>query len=274
MAGGSTTDFVLARFNADGSLDAGFGSGGQVTTDLIGGSADEEVAGSVAIQPDGKIIVVGYTSISGRPATVDRNRFDFALVRYNADGSLDSSFGSGGKVTAGVIGRAFAVALQRDGKIVVAGDPPLTQDFALARYNTDGSLDSGFGIGGQLTTDVAGAANVALNVVLQSNGAIVASGAGLDHTDVVRYNANGSLDNSFGVGGKLVLGGTLVGEGWRCRATASSRWWAAPTEVTTPATARFVVTPLNADASPDTGFGNAGKVDRHSTRAPGQARSR
>ena len=67
MAGGSTTDFVLARFNADGSLDAGFGSGGQVTTDLIGGSADEEVAGSVAIQPDGKIIVVGYTSISGRP---------------------------------------------------------------------------------------------------------------------------------------------------------------------------------------------------------------
>ena len=262
MVGGSTTDFLLARFNADGSVDTGFGAGGKVTTDLLGGTADEEVADAIAIQSDGKIIVVGYTGIFGRPARSTGNRFDFALVRYNADGSLDSSFGSGGKVTAGVVGRAFAVALQRDGKIVVAGDAPLTQDFALARYNTDGSLDSSFGIGGQLTTDIAGTANVALNVVLQPNGAIVASGAGLDHTDVVRYNANGSPDNSFGVGGKLVLAGTLVGQGLVLQGDGKLVLVGGATEVTAPATARFVVMRLDADGSPDTSFGNAGKVDK------------
>ena len=102
---------------------------------------------------------------------------------------------------------------------------------------------------------------MALNVVLQSNGAIVASGAGFDHTDVVRYNANGSLDNSFGVGGKLVLAGTLVGQGLALQGDGKLVLVGGATEVTTPATARFVVMRLNADGSPDTGFGNAGKVD-------------
>ena len=121
MAGGSANNFLLARYNADGSLDAGFGDGGLVTTDVGNGAADE--ARGVAIQSDGKIVVVGYVFASHIPG--NPINFDFALVRYNTDGSLDTSFGDGGKVTTdfnGLGDRAFAVAIQPDDKIVVVGE--------------------------------------------------------------------------------------------------------------------------------------------------------
>src|SRR6266536_6144139 len=125
-------DFALARYNADGSLDPSFGSGGKVTTDFGG----FDLALGVALQSDGKIVAAGQGGSS----------FDFALARYNADGSLDTSFGSGGKVTTdfGVFDAATAVAIQRDGKIVATGSTFSSgfQQFALARYNADGSLDT------------------------------------------------------------------------------------------------------------------------------------
>lgn len=223
IVGGTFADFILARFNADGSLDASFGVGGKVTTDMVSGQQEEALG--VAVQPDGKIVVVGYT----RPGLV----FNFALARYNADGTLDATFGSGGKIVSGVAGRAFAVAIQpADSKIVVAGDDVAAEDFALARYNANGTLDSSFGSGGKLTTDIGGGANTARNVVLQANGSIVVSGepigtfTGSDRTDLVRYNANGSLDVSFGAAGKVTLSSARVGEGLRCRATASWCSWA------------------------------------------------
>jgi uncharacterized delta-60 repeat protein len=126
--------FAVARFNTDGTLDSGFGTAGVTTTDFSGdGSGD--TANGVAIQPDGKIIAVGYSGISGTNFT------DFALARYNPEGSLDPAFGNGGKVTTdiGTSDQAYAVAIQPDGKIVVAGDSDNHSEggvFALARYLT------------------------------------------------------------------------------------------------------------------------------------------
>src|SRR5206468_80556 len=108
-------------------------------------------------------------------------REDFALARYNANGSLDTTFGTGGKVTTDFAGdddQAFAVVLQTDGKIVAAGVAKTYRggDFALARYNANGSLDATFGTGGKVTTDFAGNDDAAHGVVVQADGRIVAAG--------------------------------------------------------------------------------------------------
>ena len=195
---GATSDFALARYEEDGELDPGFGSGGRVSTDLETG----EIAFAVALQSDGKIVAAGF--ISGD---------DFALVRYNVDGSLDSSFGSGGKVLTDfqTVDEAFAVALQPDGKIVAGGfsDPGANTDFALARYNVDGSLDSSFGSGGKVLTDLGAMSSDRIRAVaVQPDGKIVAAGIsnarGSSDFAVVRYRKDGSLDRRFGSGGRVL----------------------------------------------------------------------
>src|SRR5947199_876603 len=153
----SGEDFAVARYNPDGTLDKTFGVGGKVQTDFPGLAA---VASSVVIQPDGKIVVAGgafplFTFLG-----------DFKVVRYNPNGSLDTSFGDGGIVTTTFPegSYAFALALQSDGKIIAAGTVFVDfnpgdmsdTDFALARYNPDGSLDRTFGNGGNGTTDFFG----------------------------------------------------------------------------------------------------------------------
>jgi uncharacterized delta-60 repeat protein len=197
-------DFALARYNTDGSLDVGFGSGGKVLTDLDG----DDYLNAVALQLNGKIVAAGYRSLRGTNS-------DLALVRYNADGSLDATFGAGGKVLTdfGGYDHGNAIALQPDGKIVVAGGStyvsPDNPDFVLVRYNADGSLDPSFGSGGKVLIDFGASA-----MVLQPDGKIVAAGTA-DGPDFVlaRYNADGSLDASFGSGGKVVtdFGGTEHG---------------------------------------------------------------
>lgn len=214
MVGGTFTDFVAARFLADGSLDPTFDTDGKVTTDIGGGAAQEEALG-VAIQPDGKIVVVGYT-----------DRTNVALVRYHPDGSLDTSFGAGGTVDSGVVGIAHDVALQPDGRIVVSGTRSLDSfddggDIVVARYLPDGRLDPSFTAGGTLTADVGGVTNDGRNVVVQADGAIVVSGSSPDaggngvnpsqHTDVARFHADGSPDTAFGTGGTTTLADTSAG---------------------------------------------------------------
>jgi uncharacterized delta-60 repeat protein len=203
------TDFAVARYKNDGSLDASFGSGGKVTTDFVGTSDD--LAAGVVVQPDGKTVVAGTADDFTGPTGPD-----FALVRYNADGSLDTSFGTGGKVFTDFGGSedfAFGLVLQPDGKIVVAGVSSPTgglSELALARYNTDGSLDTSFGSGGEVTTNFGGAVTFPGAVTLDANGRIVvvttaddfAQGTGEDFL-VARYNSNGSLDASFGSGGHV-----------------------------------------------------------------------
>ncbi|MEI7933742.1 MAG: Ig-like domain-containing protein, partial [Chlorobiaceae bacterium] len=149
MAGGCNGDFAIARYNSDGNLDATFGGDGKVTTDFGG----NDLGMGVTVQSDGKILVAGYAyaqeyEIMHRQSDgtflVDNCNSDFAIARYNADGTLDGTFGVNGKVITDIGGTDFAtdVTLQSDGKIVVSGYS--NGDFALARYNTDGSLDTSF----------------------------------------------------------------------------------------------------------------------------------
>jgi len=205
----SDEDFAVVRYNSDGTLDSSFGSRGRVTTDFPGLAA---VPSAVVIQPDGKIVVAGGAfplfTFAG----------DFKVVRYNPNGSLDTSFGDGGIVTTLFPegSYAFAVALQADGKIIAAGTHFVDfnpgdlsdTDFALARYNPDGTADSTFGSGGQVTTDFAGFEDDALAVLIQPDGKIVAVGSaneGATFYDfaAVRYLSNGTIDTSFGVGGRV-----------------------------------------------------------------------
>jgi uncharacterized delta-60 repeat protein len=184
---------------AGGMLDVTFGNGGKVVTDFSHGS---DVARGVAVQSNGKIVVGGSSNI------------DFALARYNTDGSLDATFGTNGRVITdffGDIDAGGSVALQADGKILMAGGAltrNTSEDFALTRYNSDGSLDLSFGISGKLTTDFFGDVDHANSVALCSDGKIIA--AGRSFTDqgeafaMVRYKTNGELDAGFGSGGKVI----------------------------------------------------------------------
>ncbi len=223
MVGGSTSDFVLARYNINGSLDATFGTNGLVTHSMLNGTS-EEIARAVAIQADGKIVVAGHTGQFGRPGRPAGNRFDHAIVRYNANGSVDTTFGNGG-VASSLIGRIFAMALQADGGIIVVGDAPQPEDMMVARYNPNGNLDLTFGEGGFRLFDLGPlGAELAENVAVQSNGAIVFSGPHTkpgetvreQHTAVVRLDSGGDPDASFGTAGVLILDGTQCQRRARC----------------------------------------------------------
>ena len=205
---GSTTinynyDFALARYNENGTLDASFGTGGIVTTDFILNNPD--TAYSVAIQSDGKIVLAGSTSSDGIIT-------QFAMARYNSTGFLDGSFGSGGKVITDFSGNnsaAYSIALQNDGKIVLGGTSFVGNymNFALARYNTTGAIDESFGSGGKVITDFSGKDDIGYSIAIQNDGKIVVGGTarvGLnDNFALARYNSNGTLDASFGTGGKV-----------------------------------------------------------------------
>jgi uncharacterized delta-60 repeat protein len=206
-------DFVMARLNPDGSLDNTFDGDGKVFTDFT--SQDRRAndrANAIAILDDGKIILAG--SIFNSIIALN----DFALARYNPDGSLDHTFDGDGKVTTdfGFFDVARSVALQSDGKILVSGsaakpidnvNDEFENDFALARYNPDGSLDHTFDGDGKVTTDF-GFGETATSLVLNNN-KIVLSGRALDDDDdlsdiaLARYNPDGSLDHSFDGDGKV-----------------------------------------------------------------------
>ncbi len=188
LVAGSTgyTDFALARYNNDGSLDVSFDSDGKVITDF---GASEE-AQSVVIQSDGKILVGGYSG--------DYSSHNFAIARYNNDGSLDTTFDTDGKVTTDFGGddKGYSLAVQNDGKILIGGYSG--NNFALARYNGDGSLDETFNTSGRVTTDFGGD-DKAYSLAIQSDGKIVLAGTSNNDFAAARYNANGTLDTTFGL---------------------------------------------------------------------------
>jgi uncharacterized delta-60 repeat protein len=178
-----------------GDLDLTFGTGGKVTTDF---SKKSEAAVAVLVQPDGKIVAGGSSGPFG---------VDFALARYNPDGTLDTSFGSGGRVTTNLGGACFllALALQADGKIVAAGGVSSSDPFnifTVARYRTDGTLDPAFGISGRAASINVFGENYVLGLAIQRDRKIVAGGDFI----LARYNAEGTLDTSFGAGGIVLPG--------------------------------------------------------------------
>jgi len=227
------------------------------------------VARAVAIQSDGKIVVAGYTGVFGRPGRPAGNRFDFAVTRYDTDGTLDETFGTGGVVRSGVIGRAFGIAIQPDGKIVVAGDAPLAEDIVVARYLENGSLDGSFAGTGQVTTDINGGAELARNVVIQSNNTILVSGPHTKvdditrerHTVLVRYGENGVPDNSFGTAGEAVLTDAQVGQGLALQSDGKLLLVGSVDAGVPPSTVSlFALRRLSGDGTPDGTFGTAGAV--------------
>lgn len=196
-----TLTYSIGLFAQPGTLDLTFGNKGIVLTPI---GTSEQIR-AMAIQSDGKIIAAGYSG--------NGTNYDFAIVRYNADGTLDNSFSTDGKVTT-AIGTSddfiYAVAIQTDGKIVVAGSSKNTStDYAVARYNSDGTLDNSFGSGGFLTTQIGTSTDVAYSLAIQSDGKIVVAGYSRNSTgaydfSAARYNSDGSLDNNFSTDGVVM----------------------------------------------------------------------
>jgi uncharacterized delta-60 repeat protein len=214
-AGSDGSQFALARFRSDGSLDPTFGRGGIVRTDFDPSGLDR--AQALALQPDGKIVAAGYSN-AGNPA----------LARYNRDGSLDATFGAGGKVRIFVsasTGSATAIAIQHDGRIIIAANsysPATGEDFALVRYTPTGRLDTTFGSSGEVVTDVSasGSTDALGSLAIAANGTLYAAGRsdakGTDDVAVARYTGHGILDPSFGDGGIALTdfqGGRDVADG-------------------------------------------------------------
>jgi len=184
-------DFLLARFNPDGSLDTTFASAGLVTTDLSGLN---DLVFAIAVTSTGQILLAGEANADDALGVSGDTHV--ALARYSADGTLDTTFGSGGKVDHNLTtnqDEGRSVVLQSDGKIVVAGPrdgsnvhaDPSAGSAAVIRYNANGTLDTTFGTGGAATTTFGGAAAGARSMALDSNGRIVvAGGAGMPNTGV------------------------------------------------------------------------------------------
>ncbi len=255
VAGYANNDFAVARYNANGTLDASFDSDGKVTT-AIGSGSDKGY--ELAIQPDDKIVVAGSSN--------NGTNNDFALARYNADGSLDTSFDSDGKVTTAIGSAgdaAYAVTLQSDGKIVVAGEsnnPSNNVDnlrFALARYNADGTLDTDFGTGGKVTTDLGSTVDRISAIALQPDGKIVVAGESGGNFALARYTADGSLDTSFSSDGKV---STDIGVGHDAAYAMALQPDGKIVAAGLSAQNDSGLARYNADGSLDTTFGDGGKV--------------
>jgi uncharacterized delta-60 repeat protein len=240
--GGGTwsTDVCLARYNVDGSLDTSFDGNGQVTTAIAPATGDD-AAFAVAVQPDGKIVTAGYCDMGGATGT------DACLARYNPNGTLDTSFDTDGRVTtatAPATGNDFvyAIALQADGKIITAGQCAMGgatgQDECLARYNTDGSLDTTFDTDGRVTTATAPGAGSdrTMEAMVHADGRIVTAGScdmggatGMDAC-LASYD-NGGLMSQYanGVTDWSTSGTSHLGVCLRSVANATAAWTTSPT---------------------------------------------
>ena len=278
MVGGTSANFIMARFNADGSLDGDFGDDGKVTTPIPGADAlGVKEALAVAIQRDGKIVVAGdaRTPSPGSRAAI-------ALVRYDSNGRIDPTFGNGGFVFGPtfLFGRAFAVAIDGDDRIVVAGDTPKDGntdfgDFIVARFNANGGIDSSFGEAGIAVTDVGGVTNEAHGLQVLSDNSLLVSGfapqvvsntngtttVSTPVTAVVRYRENGTLETTFGSGGRVQLNGDNVGRGLAVQSDGRIVLAGSIETALFPATLkRFALMRLLANGTIDDSFGDAGRV--------------
>ena len=262
IAGGSSTNgtksfFAGIRINRDGSLDDSFDGDGRLITD----AGFSSFVHSAILQNDGRIIMAGESQeAQSRTITV--------IARYNTDGSLDNNFDGDGILSKSLdysIEFANAVAVQTDGRIVVAGSCDMGEtsgDFAIARYNTDGSLDNSFDVDGKLATDIDSFYDVAYAVAVQADGKIIVAGNGNTGNEIIvalaRYNSDGSIDASFDGDGKLSTDFIISPAG----AIVSS---------VTPQTDgkilvggsnsdHFIIARYNTDGSADTGFDGDGKL--------------
>ncbi|WP_394754874.1 hypothetical protein [Crenothrix sp.] len=210
LVGESDGDFAVVRYNPNGTLDKSFSGDGMVTTTIgaltdDSGNPDKDVANEVLVQANGKILVAGTSMAEGTYSS------NIALFRYNANGTLDNSFSGDGKVNTDLGSDSDSVStmsVQADGKILLAGNS--NGNFALVRYNPNGTLDTRFSGDGRVITDLGSDYDYLINITVQTDGKILALGKSTDKglLSLVRYNANGTLDTGFSGDGKLVVAGT------------------------------------------------------------------
>jgi uncharacterized delta-60 repeat protein len=260
----------LARYNADGSLDASFGTGGVV--EVVFQDDGIDMVKGVALQADGKIVVVGET----KAIIVDDRDLDWAIARYHADGSLDTGFGTNGRIINDFGATPFGVSadgaekvlIQPDGKIVVAGNVNRADssgvadsNFVVMRFTASGASDTGFGPGG-VTAANFDRVDILYGAALQPDGNIVVvgrvakSGGADPDIGIVRFSADGSLDRSFGDNGLM-------------RDETDRMWDEAADVVVQPdgkivdagkQGSTFLVARYDVNGDPDASFGNAGRV--------------
>jgi uncharacterized delta-60 repeat protein len=245
-------DFALIRLNTDGTLDKSFSYDGILMTDIRG---YDDVAYAISLQADGRIVVAGNSNIWGTET-------DFALVRYNTDGTLDNTFSADGKVTTDFgtsADGATSLLIQPDGKIIAVGKTYRGYaDIALARYDSDGSPDSSFDGDGRLTTDVSDY-NEHVAAVLEADGRIVVAG-GISQFLLLRYNNNGSLDNTFSTDGKQLI--AFEGKNARIHSLAiqSNGQYVVGGTAAAGLDADFALARINSDGTLDNTFGDDGKL--------------
>jgi len=257
---GSKVQFALVRYNADGSLDTSFNGSGKLTTAIGTGCHGQ----GVALQGDGKIVVAGDSLKASRWSC-------FTVLRYTADGSLDTSFGDAGKVTTSIGGKndsLESVVIQGDGKIVVAGwfNARSNNDFAVVRYNANGTLDTSFNETGKAAADF-GADAYGQSVAVHGDGRIVVAGyttkswESKKQCSLACFKANGSLDTSFNGTGKLTtdFGGDGNAEG-RSVAVQTDGKIVVAGYATAGNTEKFALARYSADGTLDTSFGDSGRV--------------
>jgi uncharacterized delta-60 repeat protein len=249
------------RLFAAGDLDSTFGTGGVTKVHTTGSQSDYGY--SVAVQTDGKIVVAGVTGDGSNTNN------DFLVTRFNTNGTLDPTFGTGGKVITdfGNTEDVTSVAIQSDGKILVGGGTGsgAGQNWAIARYNTDGTLDTTFGAAGKVTLDFNGFGDDVYSLAIQPlDGKIVATGSALAATSdlaTVRFNTNGSLDTTFGAGGKVVTDyfGGVDGPG-DVELQSDGKIVIVGGSVPAGSYRRWVLVRYNANGTPDATFGASGKA--------------
>ncbi len=256
---GDQRDFFVERFNADGTSDSSFGNpNGYVSTDF---SSGEEYGSDIAIQSDGKIVVVGYT---------DDGDDKFAIARYNTNGTLDTTFNTTGKIVednsgvwSGYSNYLYPnkVVIQSDGKILVGGSAD-GDGLLLVRYNTNGTLDNTFGTGGKLTIDQDQYDIDDVNdMVVDSSGNIFVLGD--DDFVVTKFTSSGVLDNTFGTGGIAQISISGYGDGSTLFVDANGKLLiTGEFEDGDTGDGKFLVARLNADGTPDMDFGSKASFEK------------
>ena len=279
---GTGSEFGLTRINPDGSLDTTFGANGVTATDFVNPpynlSSTYDAILAIAIQTDDKIVAVGNTS------NFDLYNFlDVAIARYNADGTLDTSFGVGGKVFTdfgGFSDSATDVKIQNDGKILICGKTNFTDgstypqeyssqhgNFILARYNTNGTLDSSFGTNGKVVLSFGDNNNgdFGNSLLLTDDQKIIVSGISNQMVAVAKFDSNGTLDSSFGVDGAATtdigLSGSSLIDVTSMKFQKDGKFIVAGEKYTSYNEGKaFMMVRYNANGDLDATFGNQGKV--------------
>lgn len=253
---GDVIDYAVARLNSDGSPDNSFDGDGILTTDII----NEDYATGVKIQSDGKIVVAGYSN-NGSVGTPD-----FSVVRYNPNGSLDTTFDGDGKVLTPVGTErdyAYDVAIQTDGKIVVTGFVNSSGSIGLVRYNTDGSLDTTLNGSGKMELTVLNNSR-ATSIHIQPDGKYVLIGDTRDSSNklfaVVRLNPDGTFDNSFDGDGKATTPATGFSNNDVSGTIQSNGKIVLANHISDVADSDLAIVRFNADGSLDTSFDGDGRV--------------